>query len=143
MLKWNASISADSLLLLTKKEQEILELIKKGLSNKLIARQLGITPDTVVRHSSRINQKIAAQPLDGNITSILLEKINMFIKNNEIKITPTELSIWLMTAQGLSAKQIARHTSRSPRTIEKQRESIMEKCNVNSFRKLMALIICQ
>lgn len=44
--------------LLTPREAEILRLLQQGLSNKQIARQLVITPETVQRHASNIFAKL-------------------------------------------------------------------------------------
>lgn len=43
---------------LTEREKEILELIAKGLSNKLIARELGITDGTVKVHVKHLLKKL-------------------------------------------------------------------------------------
>lgn len=44
--------------LLTKREQECLPLIKKGMSNKIIARRLNISPRTVDSHLESIKRKL-------------------------------------------------------------------------------------
>lgn len=43
---------------LTEREREILLLMEQGLSNKTIARQLGITPKTVAYHVSAIFERL-------------------------------------------------------------------------------------
>lgn len=45
---------------LTPREKEILELTSKGLSNKEIARQLHISPNTVKTHLHRVYVKTQA-----------------------------------------------------------------------------------
>lgn len=45
---------------LTLREKEVLELTGKGLSNKEIARHLGISPNTVKTHLHRVYVKINA-----------------------------------------------------------------------------------
>ena len=44
---------------LTAREQQIAEAITRGLSNKQIARELGISPETVKRHLASIYGKLA------------------------------------------------------------------------------------
>jgi LuxR family maltose regulon positive regulatory protein len=46
--------------LLTLKEAEILALIDKGMANKVIARTMGISPETVKWHVKNLSQKLAA-----------------------------------------------------------------------------------
>lgn len=48
---------------LTKREQEVLELIVNGLANKVIAHQLSISPRTVEIHRARIMDKMEARSL--------------------------------------------------------------------------------
>lgn len=43
---------------LTKREQEVLELITQGLANKQVARRLGISEKTVKAHLTRIYQQL-------------------------------------------------------------------------------------
>lgn len=44
---------------LTPREQQIAEAITRGLSNKQIAREFGISPETVKRHLASIYGKLA------------------------------------------------------------------------------------
>jgi LuxR family maltose regulon positive regulatory protein len=46
--------------LLTAKEAEILALLDKGLSNKIIARTLGISNETAKWHVRNVTQKLSA-----------------------------------------------------------------------------------
>jgi DNA-binding NarL/FixJ family response regulator len=50
--------------LLTKREAEILTLIKRGLANKQIAKHLNITSKTVENHLSNIHDKTGLSRLD-------------------------------------------------------------------------------
>lgn len=45
---------------LTPREQEVLLKLSRGLSNKIIAHELGISPATVQVHVSNIMQKVGA-----------------------------------------------------------------------------------
>ena len=46
---------------LTRRESEVLLLVGTGMSNKEIARQLGLSPGTVKLHVHRIFQKTGAR----------------------------------------------------------------------------------
>jgi len=46
--------------LLTQREQEVMALVKKGLSNKMIADQLNISAETVKKHLQNIFAKLEA-----------------------------------------------------------------------------------
>lgn len=46
--------------MLTRREREVLELVRRGQPNKTIARQLGISEHTVKAHLARILQRIGA-----------------------------------------------------------------------------------
>jgi DNA-binding NarL/FixJ family response regulator len=43
---------------LTDREQEVLQLVTRGLPNKLIARELGISEKTVKAHLTTVFQRI-------------------------------------------------------------------------------------
>jgi DNA-binding NarL/FixJ family response regulator len=43
---------------LTRRERDVLQLIAKGLSNKLIARELGLSVHTTKHHVSRLFDRI-------------------------------------------------------------------------------------
>ena len=46
---------------LTERERAIVEWVARGRSNKEIARELGVTPETVKTHLKRIFQKLSAE----------------------------------------------------------------------------------
>jgi DNA-binding NarL/FixJ family response regulator len=52
-------MSAPVLPRLTRREQQVLSLVAKGLAGKQVARQLGISPKTVERHKTKIFSKLA------------------------------------------------------------------------------------
>jgi two-component system response regulator FixJ len=56
-------VAREKIARLTKREQEVLELIVSGLANKVIARQLTISPRTVEIHRARIMEKMEARSL--------------------------------------------------------------------------------
>ncbi|HYB95745.1 MAG TPA: helix-turn-helix transcriptional regulator [Vicinamibacterales bacterium] len=44
---------------LTRREQQIAEAVSRGLTNRQIATELGISPETVKRHLATIYDKLA------------------------------------------------------------------------------------
>jgi DNA-binding NarL/FixJ family response regulator len=46
---------------LTARERSIVEFIARGRSNKEIARELGVAPETIKTHMKRIFQKLSAE----------------------------------------------------------------------------------
>jgi LuxR family maltose regulon positive regulatory protein len=46
---------------LTARERSIVEFIARGQSNKEIARELGVAPETIKTHLKRIFQKLSAE----------------------------------------------------------------------------------
>ena len=44
---------------LTPREQQVAEAVARGLSNKQIAREFGVSPETVKRHLASIYAKLA------------------------------------------------------------------------------------
>jgi len=50
---------------LSRREQEVMALVVRGLLNKLVAAELGISEITVKAHRGRVMQKMAAHSLPG------------------------------------------------------------------------------
>ena len=59
-------------LALTPREQEILELVAKGLSAKEIAGQIGIAPRTVEGHIDSVRLKVRARNKTHMVTQAVL-----------------------------------------------------------------------
>ena len=55
--------AAKSLAVLTRREREVLELLKNGKSNKLIARELSLSVRTIEGYRSSITDKLGAKSL--------------------------------------------------------------------------------
>lgn len=60
---------------MTKREKEVMELLVDGKQNKVIAKDLGISPRTVELHRARVMEKLNAHSLSEVVRAALL--INM------------------------------------------------------------------
>jgi FixJ family two-component response regulator len=63
--------AARNLAVLTKREREVLELLKSGKSNKLIARQLSLSVRTVEGYRANITDKLGAKSLGELIDMVI------------------------------------------------------------------------
>ena len=57
---------------LTKREKEVMELLVDGKQNKIIARELGISPRTVELHRAKVMEKLHAHSLSEIVRTAML-----------------------------------------------------------------------
>ncbi|WP_175995739.1 response regulator transcription factor [Burkholderia stabilis] len=130
---------------LTPREKEVLDLLCRGFSNKAIANHLGIGLDTARRHASRVKQKtgvrsvIALSGLDLPDGPEWLERLDL----DGVRLSPAESRVLRLLCQGHGSKQIARVLQISPRTVDKHREHLLDKCRFESTRQLVSWIAGQ
>jgi len=67
--------SEDSAISLTSREQEIAQLIAEGLPNKIIGKQLGISPWTVATHLRRMFGKLGVNTRAALIARLLEDNL--------------------------------------------------------------------
>lgn len=60
------------LALLTKREKEVMDLLVDGKQNKVIARELGISPRTVELHRAKVMEKLCAHSLSEIVRTAML-----------------------------------------------------------------------
>jgi two-component system, LuxR family, response regulator FixJ len=58
-------VAAETLSVLTAREREVLDRLVLGMSNKLVAHELGISPRTVETHRARLQTKLKARDLSN------------------------------------------------------------------------------
>lgn len=63
--------AAKNLAVLTKREREVLELLKNGKSNKLIARELSLSVRTIEGYRANITDKLGAKSLGELIDMVI------------------------------------------------------------------------
>jgi DNA-binding CsgD family transcriptional regulator len=78
---------------LSDREQEILDLIIKGLSNKEIGNYLSISPNTVKIHVSKILRKVGAASRTEAATIALNKAVQKAVPESEYNSTPQVQSI--------------------------------------------------
>jgi DNA-binding NarL/FixJ family response regulator len=129
---------------LTPRETEVVELLRQGLSNLEIAEQLNIGPDTARRYASRVTAKTGvsttAHPFLGlPASSGWIGKVDLA----SLGLSRAEVGVLELLCLGWSSKQIARAKGTSPRTIDKHRERLRQKCGAGSTRTLVAWVAAQ
>ncbi len=65
------NVASKSLEVLTKREREVLELLKNGKSNKLIARELSLSVRTIEGYRANITDKLGAKSLGVLIDMVI------------------------------------------------------------------------
>lgn len=127
--------------LITPRQGEILELLAQGGSCKHIARQLGISHETVRKHLSMVRTNLGLRratelvnywlqyhhPDDGFPTA----------RGHELSLlTQREYQVASLLAKGYAAKEIARILSIAPGTVAKHRENLLRKLNLHRVSEL-------
>ncbi|WP_307795390.1 response regulator transcription factor [Actinacidiphila acididurans] len=122
---------------LTRREQAVLLLVSAGLSNRGIARHLGISEKTVKNHLSAIYPKIGAAdrtqaalyavqdarpepPVTPGRTPALAPEALAHL-------TSRETDVLLLVSAGLSNRGIARHLGISEKTVKNHLSAIYPK----------------
>jgi DNA-binding NarL/FixJ family response regulator len=65
--------------ILSSREQEIALLVGRGLSNKEVARELGLSPSTVKTHIHHIYNKLGQRGRYGLIATVLSPTVNRIL----------------------------------------------------------------
>ncbi|WP_444844225.1 response regulator transcription factor [Duganella caerulea] len=124
------------------RQQQVLELLAEGLCSKAIARRLGISPETVRKHSAALRQQ-------SNVSSSMALALRWSSAHRAQSscsaprllqvLTSREKEIALLLREGHTAKHIAKELGLSPATVAKHRENLLSKLGLKSVRELIQL----
>jgi DNA-binding NarL/FixJ family response regulator len=128
---------------LTPRECQVLRLIAKGLHNRQIAKRIHRSIKTVEKHRQNIHVKLSTHEVAGltrqALAMGLLDKTSPAaarLANAARQLTPRELEVLKLVAQGSGNKWIASELRRSIKTIDHHRENIMKKLGIHEVAGL-------
>ena len=148
---------------LTARQDAVLTLIGEGLSNKLIARRLGLTENTVKEHVSAILQRLgvstrmqAALRLSGSAAraaDVWAHGAGGSAPGNPAGggalgqgglhaamlpgLTPRQFTVWMLIGEGLPNKLIARRLGLTENTVKEHVSEILRRLNVRTRMQAM------
>ena len=144
---------------LTLREQEVLKFIVEGLTNKQVAREIGVSVKTVEKHRQEIMNKLRIHHTAG-LTCYALANGIVFPKTVSASmakrvpssrgncsspieeagrhrgITARETQILRLIAGGLLNKQIAAELQLSIKTVANHRQDVMKRLNIHHIAGL-------
>jgi len=115
--------------ILTKKEEEILNMIKDGKTNKQISQELFVSLNTVTSYVSIVLDKLECRRYD-----ILKEK---GLLNVNTVLTPIEINIVKMIKKGKTNREIATQCNKSLSTINYHIKNIFKKLNITNRKEII------
>nr|WP_200978143.1 helix-turn-helix transcriptional regulator [Pseudomonas cichorii] len=128
---------------LTKRQREVAQLLICGATYQEVSEILSISTNTARRHGSCILSKLGCQSisvLTANFSSRGMNSLDLSLVLHS-KLSVTELDVLTHLLNGLTSKEVARITCRSPRTVDKHRQHILVKTGMHSIKKLKAWLI--
>lgn len=128
---------------LTRREVQVLRLVAKGLHNRQIAARIHRSIKTVEKHRQNLHTKLSTHEVAG-LTRYALslglmdKKVNRRagLDKRAKQLTPRELEVLRLVAQGSGNKWIASELHRSIKTVDHHRENIMKKLNIHEVAGL-------
>ena len=146
---------------LTERQQDVLTLVLEGLPNKLIARRLGLTVNTVKEHVSAILQRLGARS-----RTQLLSEMKPFrahevhagnaakaaahdqpagaalsstpIKPEELGLTSRQGTVLRHLLDGLSNKAIAQRLGLTENTVKEHVSAILDRLGARTRMQLIS-----
>ena len=133
---------------LTSRERQILQLIAKGLHNRQIARKIHRSIKTVEKHRQSLHSKLSTHEVAGLTRHALAmgltdcsRRTQRRLDRRARQLTPRELEVLKLVAQGSGNKWIASELQRSIKTIDHHRENIMKKLNIHEVAGLTSYAV--
>lgn len=128
---------------LTRRELQVLRLIARGLHNRQIADRIHRSIKTVEKHRQNLHTKLSTHEVAGLTRYALSSGLMDRPGNRKIRLgksgkqlTPRELEVLKLVAQGSGNKWIASELHRSIKTVDHHRENIMKKLNIHEVAGL-------
>lgn len=145
---------------LTERQQAVLALVLEGLPNKLIARRLGLTVNTVKEHVSAILQRLGSRTRTqllsgmkpfrsheahaGEAANATHEQPDGAapnsppIKPKDLGLTSRQGTVLLHLLDGLSNKAIARHVGLTENTVKEHVSAILNRLGARTRMQLIS-----
>jgi len=134
---------------LTARELQILRLIARGLHNRQIAARIHRSIKTVEKHRQNLHNKLSTHEVAGLTRfALAMGMINNLrqwaerLGKGAKQLTPRELEVLRLVAQGSGNKWIASELHRSIKTVDHHRENIMKKLGIHEVAGLTRYAIC-
>ncbi len=134
---------------LTRRELQVLTLIAKGLHNRQIAARIHRSIKTVEKHRQSLHSKLSTHEVAG-LTRYALSmglmdthrRRGLGLGKGAKQLTPRELEVLKLVAQGSGNKWIASELHRSIKTVDHHRENIMKKLDIHEVAGLTRYAVC-
>ena len=128
---------------LTARELQILRLIVKGLHNRQIAARIHRSIKTVEKHRQNLHLKLSTHEVAGLTRHALTmgltapsTRAQRRLEKEGKQLTPRELEVLKLVAQGSGNKWIASELHRSIKTVDHHRENLMKKLGIHEVAGL-------
>mgnify|MGYP000293781647 CR=1 FL=1 len=121
--------------LLTKKEQEVVNLLMKGTTPKKIAREMRTSRKLIHLHLSRIRKKFSVHT---TIEIMRCTGETLAYPKHPIKLTPRGAEVFRLSLSGVNTTRIARCLKISRSGVRRHREKMLMANGCNSMLELVA-----
>lgn len=124
---------------ITPRQEQVLRLWSEGMCSKSIARCLGISHETVRKHTALLRRRF-------DCPSSTALALRWYLYNSasgrhvdwRAILSLREKEVAILLRQGLTAKQVAACLGLSPATVAKHRENILSKLALRTVKQLVA-----